>query len=324
MRSMNRFFVTLLTVSALFVMSGCCLKHEWTEATCDTPKMCTKCGKIEGEPLGHDWTEASCEAPKTCSRCGETEGEALGHDWVEADCENPKTCSRCNKKEGEALGHTWLENTPNYQQPKTCEICGGTEGEPLEAAWADYDDFAELDEYYDFNTQWSELFNTPGRKEEAKVRFTNYRVCESDEEFYAEKTEGYEYREIDVEFICNTANTHFTANLIDYYIDDEVLQGSVNWLGENYGYGGHWFSIQEDHDYHPEYADFGWMEDGNYTYEKFTFVCMVPKGYDGICLFVYDASENAEFYANYQGDALSLVEWAQRMENIFVFRMDQD
>ena len=51
---------------------------------------------------------------------------------------------------------------------------------------------------------------------------------------------------------------------------------------------------------------------------------MVPEGYDGICLFVYDASENAEFYANYQGDALSLVEWAQRMENIFVFRMDQD
>ena len=31
--------------------------------------------------LGHDWQEATCETPKTCTRCHVTQGKALGHDW---------------------------------------------------------------------------------------------------------------------------------------------------------------------------------------------------------------------------------------------------
>lgn len=53
--------------------------HDWKEATCTTPKTCSKCGKTEGESLSHKWQQATCTKPKTCERCGETDGNALGH-----------------------------------------------------------------------------------------------------------------------------------------------------------------------------------------------------------------------------------------------------
>ena len=76
-------------------LSSCSLvcEHEWTEATCTTPKTCTLCGKTEGDALGHNWTEATCESPKACMRCGETEGEALGHSMID------NVCERCGYKE---------------------------------------------------------------------------------------------------------------------------------------------------------------------------------------------------------------------------------
>lgn len=76
-------FLLFITVIC-FVLGGCCLNHEWKDATCTEPKTCIKCEKTEGEALGHEWAEATCTEPKTCSVCGETEGEALGHtegDW---------------------------------------------------------------------------------------------------------------------------------------------------------------------------------------------------------------------------------------------------
>ena len=51
--------------------------HTWADATCDAPKTCSVCGKIEGEALGHNWVDATTEAPKTCSVCGKTEGDKL-------------------------------------------------------------------------------------------------------------------------------------------------------------------------------------------------------------------------------------------------------
>lgn len=116
------------------VMTGCCLKHEWVEADCLTPKTCAKCEKTEGEALGHDWADATCTAPKTCGHCGETEGDALGHDWAEADCVNPKTCGRCGETEGEALGHSnsgW-KATDADTMANTCTVCGFAEEKPMD------------------------------------------------------------------------------------------------------------------------------------------------------------------------------------------------
>ena len=94
-------FIILIALSGM--LSGCCLSHEWTDATCTEAKHCVKCGEKEGYPLGHDYEAATCTKPKTCSVCGATTGEPLEHTWVERTIGVPKTCSTCGKTEGEPI-----------------------------------------------------------------------------------------------------------------------------------------------------------------------------------------------------------------------------
>lgn len=114
----------LVVVSCIlaFNLVGCCITHEWKEATCTEPKICTKCNKTDGNALGHEWKEATCTEPKTCTRCGKTEGAALGHSLDEftiiseaTHTENgikEATCSRCGvsiQESVEKLGYTESE-----------------------------------------------------------------------------------------------------------------------------------------------------------------------------------------------------------------------
>jgi hypothetical protein len=125
-------FAIVVMVCTL-LLGGCCMSHEWKDATCTEPKTCQKCGETEGTSLGHDWKAATCLEAKTCKRCGATEGSALGHDWKEATCEDPKTCKVCGATEGTALGHDWKDAT--CEVPKTCKNCGATEGTLAEHVW---------------------------------------------------------------------------------------------------------------------------------------------------------------------------------------------
>ena len=125
----------LLVMLILSTLAGCCLSHEWEDATCMAPKTCSKCEKTEGEPLPHTWDEATCTTPKTCSVCGTTEGEPLPHTWGEATCTTPKTCSVCGTTEGDALPHSLIDAT--CTTPKTCSVCGATEGYRLAHSWTD-------------------------------------------------------------------------------------------------------------------------------------------------------------------------------------------
>ena len=105
---MKKTKVILAAMIAAVSLTGCCISHEWQEATCETPKTCVKCGKTEGEALGHTWKAATCTEPKTCSVCGKTDGEATGHfpgDWEvvkKASAEAPglkvQTCWVCGEK----------------------------------------------------------------------------------------------------------------------------------------------------------------------------------------------------------------------------------
>ncbi len=55
---------------------------------------CEVCGDYYEETIkstGHIWVNATCTSPKTCSRCGETVGEALGHTTTTG------VCSRCGR-----------------------------------------------------------------------------------------------------------------------------------------------------------------------------------------------------------------------------------
>lgn len=130
---MKKLLLVFTSILLLLVFSGCCLSHEWEDATCSAPKTCSKCEKTEGEPLPHTWGEATCTTPKTCSVCSTTEGDTLEHTWTEADCTHEKTCLVCLETDGEPLGHSWIDAT--CTTPKTCSACGESEGEPIEHSW---------------------------------------------------------------------------------------------------------------------------------------------------------------------------------------------
>ena len=118
---MNAKFISLILVAVMLLslLTACGCKHEWTEATCTTPKTCSLCSKTEGEAPGHKWLDATCTAAKTCKNCDATEGDALGHDWAEATTEAPTTCTRCKVTEG-----TKINTDPRFTTESTKEFYG--------------------------------------------------------------------------------------------------------------------------------------------------------------------------------------------------------
>ncbi len=82
-------------------------KHEYTAATCTTPKTCKMCGATSGTALGHTY-DNGCDA--TCNACGEN--RKVAHIYSNT-CDT--TCNECGatRKVG---AHTWVKGT--------CSACG--------------------------------------------------------------------------------------------------------------------------------------------------------------------------------------------------------
>ena len=76
--------------------------HEWTEATCTSPKTCKECGATQGDPLGHDFSMATCSKPMVCSRCGVERGAVNpnNHHVLEWTITEESTCSTAGVQEG--------------------------------------------------------------------------------------------------------------------------------------------------------------------------------------------------------------------------------
>ena len=127
MKSRIVLVMLLLVVTVFAVSCGC--EHDWQEASCSTPKLCTLCGEIEGTIAGHTWTDATCTAPRACTVCGVADGATLPHTWTDASCTTPKTCSTCGTTEGKPLAHEMTVAT--CTAPAKCALCGASDGEPL-------------------------------------------------------------------------------------------------------------------------------------------------------------------------------------------------
>lgn len=125
----------VIALTAL-LMTGCHLKHEWEEATCTEPSVCTVGGETRGEPLGHTaLAEATCTEPSVCGVCGEKVAESLGHTALaEATCTEPSVCGVCGEKVAEPLGHTALAEA-TCTNPSVCSTCGATLKKALGHAW---------------------------------------------------------------------------------------------------------------------------------------------------------------------------------------------
>lgn len=115
-------------------------EHKEVAATCtEKGKSYDVCKSCEAElnvteisALGHDFSDATCEDPKKCTRegCNYTEGDPAGHSWQPATCTTPKTCEVCGKTDGNALGHNLeyvSDETQHWQKCKNCEYTGDKE-----------------------------------------------------------------------------------------------------------------------------------------------------------------------------------------------------
>lgn len=217
--------LSLVTIIIFVIfMSGCCLVHDWKEATCEEPRTCKVCGETEGEPLGHDFDVATCSLPKTCKVCGGTEGEPLGHVWKDATCQNMKTCIVCGATEGDYANHEWVEAT--CLRPRHCVVCGLTDGVTKSHVWvkASYTSAGYCSECgivegdslipafekrsYEYTlekgTEWtySTIANADNAPVNATAKIIDYRKYRADGAHPAR--DGYEWREATIEFVSKT------------------------------------------------------------------------------------------------------------------------
>lgn len=288
----------MLAVSLVFMMTGCCLSHDWQEATCTEPKTCSKCGETEGDVSGHTWEEATCTAPKTCSVCGETEGEALGHTLSEATYWEAAVCSVC----GETVAVT---------EENLIRLLSGQLGLT--------DSFENLTEV--FMAAYENAGIDLDARITAQATVTDYQVFDSDETH--EGKEGYEWKTVEMQIEYDTPDEGenvFYYGYDNYYIkDEEGDQGdseyepgwdneaalTVNWKGQDY---------TECRAISADVSNTGWVEDaeGNFslTYTaKFDF--LYPKGYDGGLLYLSD----------YKNSGVRPVNFANTDENTLFFRL---
>lgn len=311
----KRFVLGTMLMAVCVLLSGCCLKHDWQEATCTEPSTCAKCDETEGEALGHTWVDATCTAPKTCSVCGETRGHALGHIWVVATCTAPNTCSLCGETEGEALAHTWVD--ANYQTPKTCSVCGETEGDVLTPSFVEHGLAINAEEgvTYDYVTA---CYNNPSYTTVGHLTFSGYQTVTDTASLGLEDKEGYEWRTLHVKVLFDDENAwlygiSLKACQENYYDiegwDDSSREDAannqafytVNYNGIDY----------QDCTIKAVAQNSGWV-DKTVTVDHDWYVRM-PIGYDGV-VFGYRNSQ---------------VEWKEGMyvydvadENTLFFRMD--
>lgn len=120
---MKKYLYSFFLVFILLFLCSCDCNHEFSEATCENPKICIKCKKIEKEALGHNYIDG------VCVRCWKTTDEICNHEFSEATCTESKVCIKCGRKDGEALGHDYSEAT--YLSAKICKRCGETLGEKI-------------------------------------------------------------------------------------------------------------------------------------------------------------------------------------------------
>ncbi len=76
--------------------------------------------------LGHDWTDATCTSPKTCSTCGVTEGVALDHVWTNAcdiTCNNDCGTTRIVEHDYEWVIDTPPTVTTEGVKHEECTVC---------------------------------------------------------------------------------------------------------------------------------------------------------------------------------------------------------
>lgn len=86
---MKKFLILLTLIAVCISCFSCGCEHDWIEATCKSPKICSMCEKTQGksDSSQHKWNNPTCITPKKCTLCGETEGTiASVHNYENDKC----------------------------------------------------------------------------------------------------------------------------------------------------------------------------------------------------------------------------------------------
>ena len=125
---MKKIIAILMLLFCICMLSACGCRHEWKDATCETPKTCFYCEETQGEPLGHNWQDVSNACTQICANCGMAGGEQKEHQWIKASCTNPKTCSVCKITDGDKTPHVdFVQMNTNGDQIHVRCLCGQEE-----------------------------------------------------------------------------------------------------------------------------------------------------------------------------------------------------
>lgn len=150
----KKFLASLLPVFLIFVFTACGCKHEWSEATCLSPKICNLCGVTEGKPIEHSYMDANCDNPKRCSFCDATEGKALGHDYVNG------YCTKCYIKDPNYIDLNNFGFTNMYGMNEWLEISGYNFSQNRVTVSNDFDFIIYYDKYWYSGEISEELIST--------------------------------------------------------------------------------------------------------------------------------------------------------------------
>ena len=112
------------TPSETTVPAPTACSHSFRDATCQTPKTCSKCGETEGSTIDHAYSQATCLTPQTCTVCGVTSGNTADHNWYGATCLQEGICTVCGII-GEKGKHNYVATDPTSSSGNfACSVCG--------------------------------------------------------------------------------------------------------------------------------------------------------------------------------------------------------
>lgn len=182
--------------------------HRYDIANCNEPKTCS-CGATIGEPLGHQYGEASCTEPSICTRCGESSGEALGHDYAEATCDTPKTCARCGQTEGVALDHSYANGK--------CARCGIVDPASIPVNLSEL--YVMDEKYHKYQAAFTDSFGNTYN--EAHVFNYSYRAYSGREPHVTVSLNG-QYSTFSGTILATTAPDEDATYYINIYVDNTL------------------------------------------------------------------------------------------------------
>ena len=117
---MKRRLAIILVCLTVFMLCGCCLSHEWQEATCTEPKTCSKCGKQI--LLFSDATNRCPICKKVfCDECFAQEGIYLNIEDFEYQCICLDCYPKVEKLVEKAKTTEFKFNMAQYNHEKACD-----------------------------------------------------------------------------------------------------------------------------------------------------------------------------------------------------------